>query len=258
VLVGWTLFEGFSPLKRKFQFGRKLLTHKKYMIKLINSSVRQGFTALLIVAVLFLLAEPAISLSATTATSQFTISQTITSEVSFSTPASNVILSPSLGGITGGTSDGGTQVIVQTNDHLGYTMTLTASSSLGMIGNASSTNYIPAYATSSSFAADYNFNVPTNRAYFGYTVEASTTSDLPALFKDNNAGACGTGSNDTANACWVGATSTPLTIINRNYQTPASGATTTLKFRVKIMPNPSPVIPDDTYVATTTLTATVN
>jgi hypothetical protein len=223
----------------------------------IMHTLYQSLYLLVIVAVLFLLAEPVISLGATTATSQFTISQTVTSEVSFSTPASNVILSPSLGGITGGTSNGGTQVIVMTNDHLGYSMTLTASSSLGMIGNASSTNYIPAYATSSSFAADFNFNVPTNKAYFGYTVEATTTSDLAQLFK-NSGSVCGTGSTDTVDACWVGATSTPLQIVNRNFQTPASGATTTLKFRVKIMPNPSPVIPDDVYVATTTLTATVN
>lgn len=227
------------------------------MFKFIRSSVYQGFSALLIVAVLFLLAEPAISLSATTASSQFTISQVVTSEVAFRTPASNVTLSPSLGGITGGTSNGGTQVVVTTNDRSGYTMTLTASSSVGMIGNASSSNSIPAYATSSTFAADYNFNVPANKAYFGYTVEASSTNDLPQLFK-NSGTVCGTGSADASDACWVGATSTPLTIINRNTETTYWGATTTLKFRVMIQANPSPVIPDDTYVATTTLTATVN
>lgn len=260
-LAACTLIEGSNPLEhmlpKVFQKGRQNYQSKKYMIKLIYSSAKQGCAAMLIVAAIFLLAEPAISLSATTATSQFTISQVVTSEVSFSTPASSITLSPSLGGITGGTSLGSTQVIVNTNESTGYTMTLTASSSLGMIGNASSTNYIPAYATSSSFAADYNFNVPANKAYFGYTVEASTTSDLSSAFKDNGS-SCGTGSLDNADKCWVGATSTPFTIINRNYWTPASGATTTLKFRVTINSNPSPVIPDDTYVATTTLTATVN
>jgi hypothetical protein len=224
----------------------------------LASLVREGVSILCIALALFVLAEPAISSGATTASSQFTISQTINSELAFSTPASAVTLSPSLGGLTGGTSNGGTQFIITAGSSSGYSVTLTASSSLGMIGNASSTNYIPAYATSSSFAADYVFNVPANKAYFGYTVEASTTADLTQLFKDNSSGACGTGSNDTADACWVGATSTPLLIINRGGPTAASGATTTLKFRVKIMPNPVPVIPDDTYIATTTLTATSN
>ncbi len=220
--------------------------------------IRQSVSVLCIMLALFVLIEPAVSSGATTASSQFIISQTINSELAFSTPASDVTLSPSLGGLTGGTSNGGTQFIITAGSSSGYSITLTASSSLGMIGNASSTNYIPAYATSSSFVADYVFNVPTNKAYFGYTVEASTTADLTQLFKDDGVSTCGTGSNDGTDACWVGATSTPLLIINRSGPTAASGATTTLKFRVKIMPNPVPVIPDDTYVATTTLTATSN
>lgn len=225
------------------------------------SLIRQSVSVLCIALILFMLIEPAIGRGATTASSQFTISQTINSELSFTSPPSNVLMSPSLGGITGGTSNGGTQFIITAGSSSGYSVTLTASSSLGMIGNASSSNYIPAYATSSSFAADFNFNVPANKAYFGYTVEASTTTDLPQLFKDNNAGAssvCGSGSNDASDSCWVGATSTPLLIISRSGPTAASGATTTLKFRVMIMSNPNPVIPDDTYVATTTLTATSN
>ena len=231
------------------------------MIKLIQSSIRNGCAALLIVLALFLLVEPAIGLSATTATSQFTISQTVSAEVSFLTPASNVILttsggSTSLGGITGGTSNGGTQVAVVTNDRAGYTMTIMASSSLGMIGNASSSQYIPAYVSTTPGVPDYTFAVPP-RAYFGYTVEASTTADTAQAFKDNGS-TCNTGSGNTSDSCWLAATSTQYTIINRNYLTPGSGATTTLKFRVVITPNPNPVIPDDTYVATTTLTATVN
>jgi hypothetical protein len=223
----------------------------------IASLIRQSVSVLCVALILFVLLEPAIGRGATTVSSQFIISQTINSELAFSTPASSVIPSPSLGGLTGGTSNGGTQFIITAGSSSGYSITLTASSSLGMIGNASSTNYIPAYATSSSFAADFNFNVPTNKAYFGYTVEASTTADLTQLFK-NTGSVCGTGSTDTLDACWVGATSTPLLIINRGGPTLASGATTTLKFRVMIMPNPVPVIPDDTYVATTTLTATSN
>lgn len=228
------------------------------MITNIKDSIRQGCAALLVIAALFLLAEPAISLSATT--SQFTISQVVSSEVSFSTPASNVTLSPSLGGLTGGTSNGGTQFIVLTNDHLGYHIDLTASSSVGMLGNTNSSNSIPALVPASSGVPDFAFDsgsVAVNKAYFAYTVEASTTADTGSLFKDDGVN-CNTGSGNTENKCWLNAGTGAVTIINRTSQTASSGATTTLRFRVVMQANPNPLIPDDTYVATTTLTAVVN
>lgn len=102
--------------------------------------------------------------------------------------------------LLGGQASGETQVVVVTNDHLGYSMTVTASSSLGMIGNASSTLYIPAYVTSAPGTPDFTFSVPANTAYYGYTVEASTTSDLVTAFKDNST-VCGVAGSDTADKC---------------------------------------------------------
>ena len=208
-------------------------------------------------ASLFAIVEPGISYGASTSSSTVVISQTVLSEVSFAVPASNVSLGPSLGGTAGGTANGGTQVVVKTNDHLGYTMTIAASSSLGMIGNGSSNDVIPAYVPAATGVPDFAFTVPANRARFGYTVEASTTADLDQRFKDDGV-SCDTGSGDTAGACWLNASTTAVTIVNRSSQTPLSGATTTLKFRVVINPSPSPVLLNDTYVATTTLTATAN
>ncbi len=127
-----------------------------------------------------------------------------------------------------------------------------------MIGVASTTQYIPAYSTVSAGVPDFTFNSPSNTAFFGYTVEASTTADLATAFKDN-AGLCNALSGaDTADSCWIDANTTPYTIINRTNETPLSGATTTLKFRVAITANPVPPLPNDNYVATTTLTAFVN
>jgi hypothetical protein len=221
-------------------------------------SLEYAFLGLVTSAVIFILAEPAISLSATSATSQFTISQTVSSEVSFLTPATNVTLAPSLGGLTGGTANGSTQVVVLTNDHLGYQMTLAASSSVGMIGNFNGANNIPALVPATPSVPDFNFNtVAANAAAFAYIVEASTTADLTQIFKDNGA-VCNAGAGDTVGSCWLNASTTAVGIVNRSSATTASGATTTLKFRVIISANPSPAIPDDTYVATTTLTATAN
>jgi hypothetical protein len=107
--------------------------------------------------------------------------------------------------LTGGTSNGGTQVVVTTNDHLGYSMTIMASSSVGMIGNASSSNSIPAYVTATPGVPDYTFTVPANKAYFGYTVEASTTADLATSFKDSASACNAPAGGDTASQCWIAA-----------------------------------------------------
>lgn len=225
---------------------------KKFIFKEIFTP---SIVITLFVAILCVVAEPVISLGAE---DQFTISQNVTAEVSFATPASDITMSPAIGGLTGGTANGGTQVVVLTNNDTGYTMTITASSSLGMIGVASSTNYIPALVAAGAVPL-YDFNTSTigaNKAYFGYTVEASTTADVAQAFK-NNGSACNIGANNGSDHCWLNASTTAFTVISRNYYTPASGATTTLKFKVVVNANPSPMIPDDTYVATTTLTATL-
>lgn len=222
-----------------------------------KKAILGAVAASLIVAFLISAIEPAISFAATTAQSQFTISQLVSGEVAFLTPASNVVLSPTLGGLTGGTSGGETQVIVATNNSTGYTMTLAASSSAGMTGTSTGQT-IPAYISSVAGVPDYNFTVPANKAYFGYTVSASTTSDLNISFRDN-ASACGIGALDTVaggDHCWLAATTSSKTIVSTG--TYSTGSTSTLKFRVQIQANPVPMIPSDNYIATTTLTVTAN
>lgn len=190
---------------------------------------------------------------------QFTVSQTITGEVSFLVNATDVTLTPSLSGITGGTSNGGTQVRIHTNDTSGYSLTLKASSSLGMIGNVTS-DVIPALASTSAGVPDFGFDsttVAVNTARFAYTVEASSTTDLDPSFRDNGS-VCNTGAIDTVDKCWLNSSTTNETIINRSTSTPASGSTTTLKFRVVLQSNPAPALSEDIYVSTTTLTATTN
>lgn len=216
-----------------------------------------GLSTTIVIASLtvFMFAEPGVGYSATTATSQFTISQSVTAEVAFKTPATNVSLAPAIGGLTGGDATGTTQVVVVTNDRLGYQMTIQASSSSGaMLGNSNPANTIPGYSPAVAGIPDYNFTVPANSAEFGYTVLASSSADVTAFFK-NNGSACNTGSTNDAGHCWLNATNTPFTIVSTSGPTTPSGSTTTLVFHVKIQANPSPTIPDDTYVATTTLTA---
>jgi hypothetical protein len=227
------------------------------MIKGTLRTTNQAAISFLILSLMFVVVEPAVGYGAT-ATSQFTISQVVTSEIAFATTASNVIMAPTLGGITGGTSNGATSVSVKTNNLTGYNMTIQASSSLGMQGTASTTNYIPAYISAVNGVPDYVFAAQTNTAAFGYAVNATTSTDVAQLFRSAGSGPCNTGTVTSSSACWLAATTTAVQIINRSLPTPSTGATTTLSFRVVIGANPSPIIPNDTYVATTTLTATTN
>ena len=145
------------------------------MSKLFINIISRASLSFLVLTLAFTAVEPAVSFGASVQ-SQFTISQQVSAEVAFATLASNVSMSPTLGGITGGTANGQTQVVVTTNDLLGYNMTIQASSTGAMQGTASTTNFIPVYSTTTP---DFTFVTPANTARFGYTVGASSTSDFP-------------------------------------------------------------------------------
>ncbi|MEX0931444.1 MAG: hypothetical protein WDZ88_01700 [Candidatus Paceibacterota bacterium] len=188
---------------------------------------------------------------------QFIITQSVTAEISFITTANDVAMNGSIAGLTGGTSNGSTQVAVLTNNAAGYTMVLQASSSPAMQGDTQG-GYINDYTPGTPLVPDYTFSVGSNTGEFAYTVSASTTSDLDSKFLDNGSACDAGGSSDTSgsDSCWLNASTTDVTIIDRGSATGATGATTTIYFRVQITANPSPAIPQDTYTATTTLTAT--
>jgi hypothetical protein len=214
-------------------------------------------TALVLVAALlfvsiFLAVEPTVAKGQS---EQFTISMTVTDEISFLFGPNNIALG-TLSGITGGTSVGETTVRVRTNNADGFNMTLTASSSAGMEG-VSTSGVIPAYTPALAGTPDYTFITPANSARFGYSVLASTSAEVVQAFR-NDGDDCGIGALNTVGNCWLNATTGPMTIINTTAPSPASGATSTIQFRVTINADPSPAIPNDLYRATTTLTIAEN
>lgn len=206
--------------------------------------------ASLFVAVLVPVLEPQL---ANAVEDQFTITQSVTSEITFLTPATDITLA-AIPGVTGGTSLGQTQVVVSTNAASGYTMTIKASNTPAMVGNSLGLT-IADYSPAAAGIPDYAFSVPSG-AEFAYTVSASTTSDLAQKFLDNTS-ACNVGTADTtgSTSCWYGLSTAATSTITRATATPVSGATTTIYFQLKINPG---TVTQDTYVATTTLTATAN
>lgn len=224
----------------------------------VLSSARSAFiAALLVVAVglgTVIVFEPTVGRAITT---NFTVSQTITAEISFLATTSATTMIGSIAGVTGGYATGTNLTVVSTNNSTGYNMTLQFSSSTAMNYNGGSA-YINNYTPAATSAPDFLWidNASGQAAEFGYTVRASTTGEVDPSFR-NNGSACNTGATETDNRCWQNPTSTVAeTIINTSGATPSS--TTTLKFKVAVPNSPSPALPTGVYVATGTLTAVTN
>lgn len=229
----------------------------------IVHSARVSLVITLVVALLgvfsFLMLEPAvIQAQASDTSGPFTITQTVTGEISFTVDMPDVAMTGDINGLTGGFATGTGSAVVRTNNPTGYNMTIAFTAVPAMLGNTTA-GIIGDYTPSTPGTPDYKWqdNSSGGASQFGYTVTASTSADVAAAFQDNNTD-CDAGSNVTANKCWMNASTTDFTIINRTSAEAPNGATTTLKFKVAIPSSPSPAVPADTYVATATLTATNN
>ena len=158
--------------------------------------------------------------------------------------AADVTMSPTLGGITGGTSNGSTSVIVTTDSPSGYSLTIQAEGNPAMqrAGGGSIPNY------TGSFPADFSFNTAGASA-FGFSPSGV---DLVSSYLDDGSD-CGVGSLDTPLACWNGIPTSPAQIASGGGSNHPSGATTTVHFRVGVDSNAGVIA--GLYTATTTLTA---
>ncbi len=132
---------------------------------------------------------------------------------------------PNISGLTGGVATSSSDWVVTTNNSLGYQLTIVASTSPALkSANTSIPDYVPSGAN-----PDYSFTVTSSQAYFGFSPEGT---DIVQRYKDNGA-SCNFGTSDTANACWDGFSTTPITI-SQSSGPNTTGATTTIKYRVEI------------------------
>ena len=232
-----------------------------------NPVIKKSLVHALLIAVLvtglgiavYTVFEPAITHSQVNDT--FIVTQTITDEISFLVNAADVTMDGSINGITGGFATGTTYAVVQTNDSDGYNMTIRFpyATTSGMQGDTTASvinNYTPAAAG----VPDYEWvdNGAGGASEFGYTVNASTTADLDTTFRNNGTACNNAAGGDVAYKCWLNGSTTAETIVNRTSGSAATGATTTIRFKVAVPSNPTPNLDADTYTATATLTATNN
>lgn len=158
--------------------------------------------------------------------------------------AANVALSPSIPGVTGGTSNGSTTVTVTTDSRSGYRLSIAASQSPAMQKSGDSiADYTPAGDP------DFAFTTGAADAHFGYTPEGA---DIVQRFKDNGS-TCNVGSQESELACWDGLSTTDVIIASNTNANHPLGATTTVNFRVGV--GGSVIQAPGIYTATTTLTA---
>jgi hypothetical protein len=166
------------------------------------------------------------------------------SYIAISSP-SDLALS-SMGGVSGGSSEGTTTWTVTTDNIAGYTMTINSSTNPTLTSGANSfANYVPAGAD-----PDYTFTIAASDSEFGFSPEGS---DTIARFKDNGS-ICNTGSSETSAKCWDSVSTTPKTFAGSTSGNHPSGTSSTVRFRAES--GTSHIQPAGAYSATITITAT--
>ena len=236
------------------------MNSQKFIVASTESLIA-SFLGLSIITISFFMFEPQVGLGQATS-GPFTIKTTINDEISFLVNAVNVTATGSINGITGGTANGSTTVVVRTNDTQGYNMTIAFfnnGTTEAMRGDVSLSTSIRDYPSTST-QPTYTFSTASTSAVFGYTISAADSTDVEQSFLHNGTNACNQpgGTANVANSfCWMEPTVAAYEIIRRT--TPAiNGSTSTIHFRIHVPNNPTPFLSSDIYTATATLTATNN
>ena len=158
---------------------------------------------------------------------------------------SDVVMDSSIGGISGGTSNGTTVFTVTTDNTAGYEATIEASSNPALAsGGDTFDDYTPSGAD-----PDFSFSIAGSASEFGFTPEGF---DIVSRFKDNGS-SCNIGSADASASCWDGLSTVAQTIVSTTTPNHPNGTETTLKFRASS--GATHVQPEGTYTATITITA---
>ena len=225
------------------RFFRNILVTRMNTYK--NSAI--ALFAVSLFALIFPLIEPGLALAANSAT--VTARQQVTAEIALTVASGAITLSPAIPGLSGGTGDGSTVVTVITGSNTGYYVTLQAAGTVAAMNGETQGGQILDY--SATTAETWSDTSAGQASQFGFGITNGTLSSAN--------GATGYGTCSAADSCFSKApTTSPKTIVNVTAATAAGGDTFTLKFRAHVPANVSPLVPEDFYTATTTLTATMN
>lgn len=172
--------------------------------------------------------------------------QNPTPYLALSVSTNEIVMSPSLGGLTGGYSNGSVVVNVVTDNIAGYSLYIQAENEPALKSPIDSiADYVPIGAD-----PDYDFTVADTKSVFGFSPFGD---DISLKFKNDGASNCNTGSTVTSLKCWEGLSTDQIVISGNTHRNDTSGANTTINFRVGL--GNSRVQTNGWYYATTTITA---
>ena len=235
-----------------------MITNKKHLSQSAFYALLASATIVSMLFMGFFLAEPSIS-HGQVDTATFTVRQQITGETSFLVDPSNIAMTGTISGITGGQATGTTQFVVQSNNAAGYRVDIafTDENADGemMEGETSDGGEIRDYDGDVTGQPSYGYTA-SSAAQFAYTVTSSTSADTDPSFL-NNTSACNAGGTQTANTCWKAPDTAAFTIEDRN-SAAVSGATSTITFNVTVPNAATPVPQAEFYTATATLSLYTN
>jgi len=196
--------------------------------------------------------EPA---AAAAADDVFSVSLTVTSEISITDSSSGAITMLPAMNMTQQNASGSSTITVKTNDHSGYTLSFKESAPNGLTANAGA-NYFTDMATSTPTAYTEQSASVMKWGFSAFGGDVLTTWNVGGA-----ATACGSTANadfftsDTA-LRWAGLYTTATTTNNRSSQTPSAGVTTVLCVVAEY--GDSIYAPNGSYTASLTATATLN
>jgi len=190
------------------------------------------------------------------AADEITVTQTVTEELSISSPA-DVSMSASILSMTGNLGSpttGSATWNVITSNATGFNMKIKASTdpALQLDGSNEFTDYTPAVGGT----PDFEWTSPlASAAEFGFTVEAATLGDNDAKFLDNGT-ACNTGAAQAVGKCWFDLNgTTDVDIISRTTNTDLNGEDEVVKFQAE---SNAKFLAEGDYTATITVTVAMN
>ena len=170
--------------------------------------------------------------------------QMVNNFISMTAPG-NVTMTPSIGGVTGGTANGSTTVTIITDSPAGYVLSISASQSPAMTkGGDSIADYVP------GGDPDFNFTTIAGDSNFGYSPFGV---DVAQRFVTDGISLCNGSEYPMILKCWDGLDTVLEPIAQASSANTPNGTMTTINFRVGV--GSSVAQAPGTYTATTTLTA---
>ncbi|MFA6437587.1 MAG: hypothetical protein WC242_05260 [Candidatus Paceibacterota bacterium] len=158
-------------------------------------------------------------------------------------------LTPSIGGVTGGTATATTSFTVITDNPVGYALSVKADTNPALkSGSYSFADYAPA----STSTPDYNWLISSSDSEFGFSPEGT---DINQKFKDDGE-SCNTGGSDNPDKCWYGLSISDESISNLGIANNPSGTQTII--RLKAESGSAHIQEAGNYTATITATAMAN